>query len=152
MTRAAVLLLVIGALGACAPAEPAPAPFDASAEPCRYCRMVGSSGRFAAELVAPGEEPIFFDDIGCLRDFLATQPALAAGTVAFVADHRTREWVRSGRAVYTRQARLSTPMSSHLMAHTSSESREADSDATDGERIAADVVFAPARAMEGVWR
>ena len=47
-----------------------PAALDTRNETCRSCRMPVSDPRLAAQLAAPGEEPVFFDDIGCLRDFL----------------------------------------------------------------------------------
>ena len=50
--------------------------------------MTGSDGRSAAQLLTPGQEPLFFDDLGCLRDYLRQQGTLPAETVAFVADHR----------------------------------------------------------------
>ena len=53
-------------------------------------------------MLAPGEEPRFFDDVGCLRDFLAARPARPAREVAYVADHRTKAWVRARAAVYAR--------------------------------------------------
>jgi hypothetical protein len=72
--------------------------------------------------------------------------------VAFVADHRTREWIRSGVAVYTSQARVNTPMNSHVMAHVSEASRDADAEAAGGLGMEIGVLFAPAAMLEGVWR
>ena len=63
--------------------------------------MAVSSAVFASQLVAPGELPRFFDDLGCLADYLKAGKA-PAGATAFVADHRTKAWVRADRAVYTR--------------------------------------------------
>jgi len=91
--------------------------------------MVGSTGRVAAEIVAPGEEPLFFDDIGCLRTYLAGTPSLARGSRAFVVDHRTGSWIEAGDALYTENAGVDTPMNSHLLAHESIGSRNADPEA-----------------------
>jgi copper chaperone NosL len=114
-------------LAACSPAgPPPPAPLDTANEACRHCRMMVSDARFAAQLVAPGEEPLFFDDAGCLRDFLADNPDKRAAFTAYVADHRTRAWVLADLAVYTRVEGLSTPMDSHLIAHADAASRAAD--------------------------
>jgi copper chaperone NosL len=87
--------------------------------------MAVSDAGFAAQIAAPGEEPRFFDDLGCLRDHLRTRPRLPPGAVAFVADHRTRAWVRASRAVFTRRESVETPMSSHLLAHADAASRDA---------------------------
>ncbi len=37
--------------------------------------MAVSSARFASQIVAPGEEPRFFDDLGCLAAYLREHPA-----------------------------------------------------------------------------
>jgi copper chaperone NosL len=103
--------------------------------------MAVSEARFAAQVVAPGEEPLFFDDVGCLRDYLRGGARVAAGSVAFVADHHTREWVEAGRAVYTRVPGLGTPMGSNLIAHRDPASRDADDDARGGSPLGPAEVF-----------
>jgi len=50
---------------------------------------------------------------------------LPPGARAFVADHRTGEWVPAESAVYSR-APIDTPMGSHLIAHASAASRDLD--------------------------
>lgn len=140
--RRSLLLAVLLAAAACAPAgPPPPAPLDTANEACRHCRMMVSDARFAAQLVAPAEEPLFFDDIGCLRDFLSENPQPTAGFTAYVADHRTRAWVPADQAVYTRVERLSTPMDSHLIAHADAASRAADPDAAGGTPLMPREVF-----------
>lgn len=135
-------LLLLALLAACSPAgPPPPAPLDTANEACRHCRMMVSDARFAAQLVAPGEEPLFFDDAGCLRDFLAENPDRHAGFTAYVADHRTRAWVSADLAVFTRVERLSTPMDSHLIAHADAASRAADPDASGGTLLSPQEVF-----------
>lgn len=120
-------------LAACG--EPGPAPFDSSYA-CATCRMMVSDVHFAGQIVAPGEEPRFYDDIGCLGRALAagTRPD---GAIAFVADHRTGTWVKAQRAVYTRVDRLATPMGSHLIAHADQPSRDSDPAAHGGVAVAA---------------
>jgi copper chaperone NosL len=103
--------------------------------------MAVSDARFAGQIAAPGEEPLFYDDIGCLAK------AVAAGKPvehAWVADHRTREWVPAARAVFTQVPGLETPMSSHLVAHASEESRKADSAASGGRAMTSAEVFSHA--------
>ena len=141
MSARLVALLSLAAVAGCADGPPLPVPFDAAHQPCRFCRMVGSNGRFAAELVAPHEEPLFFDDIGCLRSFLAATPAVPPGAVAFVVDHHTGTWVRATRAIYTRNDAVDTPMGSHLLAHESATTREADADARSAEAVSIAHVF-----------
>ena len=94
---------------------------------CAFCRMTVSDARFAAQLVAPGEEPRFFDDLGCLRDFL--RAGQAAGRAPSASSPTTGPGRGSAptRAVYTRVAGLETPMGSHLIAHADAASRDAGS-------------------------
>jgi copper chaperone NosL len=113
--------------------------------------MTVSNARLSSQLVAPGELPRFFDDLGCLVDYLKAGKA-PAGAVAFVADHRTRTWVRADRAVYTRVPGLETPMGSHLIAHADAVSRDADPDARTGAPVSAAEIFGPGGPPAGAAR
>lgn len=135
MTRAMLVLMVV-CLAACAASVPQPVAFDAGRESCAFCRMTGSNGRVAAQLVAPGQEPLFFDDIGCLRDYLAKTPA-ADDAVAFVTDYTTRAWVRADAAVFVLQPAVDTPMGSHVIAFASASARDAAPDARGGRAVVA---------------
>lgn len=112
-----------------------PEPLDLGREACAYCRMTISQSDVASQVLAPGELPKFFDDLGCLAHYLKATTAVADGAVIYVADHRTREWVRAGEAVFSRVPMLATPMSSHLAAHASVASRDADPNASAGSLI-----------------
>ena len=138
--RAAAILVLPG-LVACG-GDVQPAPLDTRNEQCASCRMAVSTAVFASQLVAPGENPRFFDDLGCLADFLKAGKA-PSGAVAFVADHRTRAWVRADRAVYTRVPGLETPMGSRVIAHADAASRDADPDARGGTPVAPAELFGP---------
>jgi copper chaperone NosL len=111
--------------------------------------MVVSDARFAGQLAAPGEEPRFFDDLGCLRDHLRGNPRLPPGTVAFVADHRTRQWVRASQALFTRLESLPTPMASHLVAHLDPASRAGDPATAGGTPVTVAELFGPAGPPDG---
>ena len=137
--RTAPLLLAAAFAFSCSGKSAGPAPLDTKTETCRSCRMPVSDPTLAAQLVAPGEEPGFFDDIGCLRDFLAGKTP-AAGAAAWVADHRTGQWVRASGAVYTRAA-ISTPMGSHWIAHANAASRDADPAARGGANVPPREIF-----------
>ncbi|HET8541425.1 MAG TPA: nitrous oxide reductase accessory protein NosL [Anaeromyxobacter sp.] len=142
-------VLVAVALAACQRGPPAPAPLDTRNEACAHCRMAVSDARFAAQLVAPREEPRFFDDVGCLRDFLAAHPARPRDEVAWVADHRTKAWIRAARAAYARVPGLQTPMDTRLVAHADAASRAADPAAAGGTPLRAAEVFGPAGPPDG---
>jgi copper chaperone NosL len=140
MTAARVLLLTL-LLGACACARGLPEPVDpASSDSCAFCRMTVSDPRLAAQIVAVGEEPRFFDDIGCLVNWLKdNRPPQEA--IAFVGDHRTGRWALAAAAVYTRVAGLQTPMGSGLIAHADAASRDQDPAARGGTPQTLEQVF-----------
>jgi copper chaperone NosL len=133
---------------ACRRGPPGPAPLDTRHDACAFCRMAVSDRHFAAQVVAPGEEPLFFDDIGCLVHHLRDRRA-APRALAWVADHRTGEWVRAARATYTRNPGLETPMGSHLVAHAGAASRDADPAATGGAPASAAEIFGPSGPPDG---
>ena len=140
--RRLVLSLVL-VLAACARGPADPARPDTKHDACAWCRMAVSDLRFAAQLVAPGEEPRFFDDVGCLAAFLRAGGAPASGQIAWVADHRTKDWVRASSAVYAKVPGLLTPMNSFLGAHASAASRDADDSVRGGAPQTAAQVFGP---------
>jgi copper chaperone NosL len=139
MRRAAAVILVLVSSG-CAAGGPEPAPLDTRNEACATCRMAVSEARFAAQVVAPGELPRFFDDLGCLAAFLKDGRAPLEATV-YVADHRTQAWVRADVAVYSRVPGLATPMGSHLIAHADAASRDHDAAARGGTPVTPQDVF-----------
>jgi copper chaperone NosL len=142
---AAFLAVVAGcAKGPAPPAQP-----DTKHDACGWCRMAVSDLRFAAQLAAPSEEPRFFDDIGCLASFLKSGGAPAKGQIAYVADHRTRAWVRASSAVYTKTPGLLTPMNSFLVAHANAESRDRDDAAKGGLPMSVAQVFGPSGVPDG---
>jgi copper chaperone NosL len=137
--RKVVVLLAL--LSACASGPPSPAALDTRNESCGWCRMTVSDARSAAQIVAPSEEPRFFDDIGCLAHYIQATPTVPKGSVAYVADHRTKAWVRADAALYTLVTSTATPMGSHLIAHASAESRDADADTKGGSARTVTDVF-----------
>lgn len=142
-TPVIVLLSLVAASSlACAGASPQPAGLQAG-DACAFCRMMVSDPRFAAQVVSPGEEPLFFDDIGCLANRLRNVQR-AAGAAVYVADHRTRDWIPASEAVYTRVDSLATPMGSHLIAHADAASRDQDPDARGGVTVAAPEILGDA--------
>lgn len=126
---------------ACGSVTLAPAAVRLGEDACAHCRMTLVSVRTAAQIVAPGEEPLMFDELGCLRDYIGAHP-VPAGARIYVADHRTGEWRDAASATFTRTS-ITTPMSSGLIAHANAESRDADPDARGGQPLAAAEVLAP---------
>ena len=108
--------------------------------PCAFCRMTISDPHLAAEVVAPGDEPRLYDDVGCLANDLRQRPA-PAGARAFVADFTTGALLPAAEAVYTHDGSIATPMSSHLVAHATTAARDADGRLRGGTPISAADVF-----------
>lgn len=127
---------------ACAGAGMAPATLDVRHDTCSHCRMAVSSQAFAAQIIAPGEEPRFFDDVGCLRAYLEQGATPAPRSVAFVASYRTHEWVPAREAVYLKDDTIETPMGFHYVAFAS-ESERAAAASRGGSRLGPDDVFGP---------
>ncbi|MBM3750344.1 MAG: hypothetical protein FJW21_04070 [Acidimicrobiia bacterium] len=126
-TGALVLVLGAGVLSAgCARGAVQPEPLVVGQESCAFCRMTVSQPEFASQLLIDGELPKFFDDLGCLHAYLTATAPGPEGGIVFVTDHRLREWVRAEAAVYTRVPEVATPMASHLVAHATPGSRDAD--------------------------
>ncbi len=128
---------------ACGSSVPEPAALDTRNDVCGTCRMTVSMQKHAGQLVAPGELPVFFDDLGCLGRYLKEHQDLPDGAVSFVADHRTGVWAPAATAVFTRAPAVETPMGSHILAHATAVSRDADPAAAGGT----DVPFASLTAV-----
>ena len=139
--RAAALLSVALLAGACSPGPPGPAALDTRNDACAECRMAVSNRRFASQIVAPGEEPRMFDDLGCLAAYLRSHQRLPPMAAVYVADHSNGEWTPASSAVFTRVDGLATPMDSHVLAHASPASRDADVVARGGKAVTAREYF-----------
>jgi copper chaperone NosL len=109
--------------------------------------MVLSDVSSAAQIVAPGEEPRFFDDLRCLRDYLSANP-LPKAALVYVVDHRTHAWVEAARATFASAPAIETPMGSHLLAYADENSMAADSHAA-GTRVSVEEALGT-RAAEAV--
>lgn len=117
-------------LSACGGGPPAPADIAIGQDACAHCRMAIVSRSTAAQIARRGDEPVFFDEIACLRDYLR-HSSLPGDAVVYVADHRTGAWVDAGDAVFTRTS-ADTPMASGFLAHANAASRDTDPAATGG--------------------
>jgi copper chaperone NosL len=129
----------------------APAALDTKNDACAFCRMIVSDERTASQIAAPLEEPRFFDDFGCLASYLASAK-VPADAVVFVADHRTREWVRADSAIFTRLSGAAGAMGSRVVAHASPASRDADPDLAGGTTVAVAEVLGAGHALRSEGR
>ncbi len=89
---------------------------------CALCAMIVSDERFAAAIVAPGDGERFvalYDDIG---DMLVHKEAMSkAGSVMWVHDFDTNEWIKAQEAFYCAKSELVTPMASGIAAFATRE-------------------------------
>lgn len=132
MNRALLFFVLLG-LAACASGAARPVEPRLGDDTCAQCRMTLVSTATAAQIAAPGAEPVMFDDLVCARDYLQAH-GLPADGVVFVADHRRGGWHDAREAILTRTA-VATPMGSGVLAHADRESRDSDPDAVNGEPV-----------------
>lgn len=139
MTRSILLAALV--VGACASGPAPPATVALGEDACAHCRMTVVSPSTAAQIARRGDEPVFFDEIGCLRDYLGAHPT-PGDAVIYVTDHRTGEWVDTRTAVFTKTS-TSTPMGSGLLAHADTVSRDADPAAAGGRNAPTAAILGP---------
>ena len=137
--RVAILATLILTFGACRENGARAVPIETGTA-CAFCRMAIADAHLAAEVVAPGEEPRQYDDIGCLAADLQKRGAPDRAR-AFVADYRSGTLVPAGDAVYSRADSIATPMGSHLVAHADAAARDADARVRGDARLTAREVF-----------
>jgi len=130
----ALIVIAMACFAACSAATVRPVALHTGEDACAHCRMTIVSTRTAAEIVSPGGEPVLFDELGCLRSYLAAHP-LSDEAVVFVVDHRSGAWVEARHAVFT-ETGAQTPMASGLLAYADHASREADPAASGGKVVA----------------
>lgn len=134
-------LLLAASLAACSGLEPET--LVKGQDICGLCRMPVSDIHFAGQVTMQGELPLFFDDPGCLGEFVRSGQIKGRTAVAFVADHRTGDWIRADRAIYTRVPNLTTPMNHKLIAHADVASRDRDPAASGGTLVKPEEIFGP---------
>jgi len=148
MSRLLTAALVATGFVACSGPSLVPRDVDPRNDICQSCRMPVSDPRLAAQLLESGEEPRYFDDIGCLREDLAARPPRKRAAL-FVADHRTGAWIPAGKAVYSVCPSVATPMGSHLLAYADASSRDRDPAAKGGRPVTMEQALGPSARASG---
>ncbi len=90
---------------------------------CYLCKMAISQLEFASEIVTPSGEVYKFDDIGCMIEFTNAKE-LPEGSVLFVRDFYTKEWVKIEDALFVRSEKIQTPMNYFVVSFKTRESLE----------------------------
>lgn len=106
----------------CASRSLAPESLPVDHVECASCRMIVSTAEGSGQIVSAGEEPRFYDDVGCLA---AQARSLTAASRAYVfAEGR---WIEAAVAFYARPAHARTAMGSGWTAFpTEAAARAAD--------------------------
>jgi copper chaperone NosL len=110
-----LLAMVASACGSSAPAEIGPPEIVLGEDRCVECGMIISDLRFAAAAVTPEGASLLFDDIGDMLRY-RTRAELPEGTVYFVHDYDSREWLEADSAFYVQSNRIHSPMGSGVAA------------------------------------
>lgn len=139
--KALVILFAVASLASCIGLQPET--LVKGQDICALCRMPVSDIHFAGQVTIEGELPFFFDDPGCLAEFIRSGSVKGRTAMAWVADHRTGNWIRADRALYTRAPNLSTPMNYKLVAHENAASRDSDPAARGGQTVTLEEMFGP---------
>ncbi len=90
---------------------------------CYLCKMAISQLEFATEIVTPDGEVYKFDDIGCMIEFSNTRE-LPKGSVMFVRDFYTKEWVKIENALFVKSEKIQTPMNYFVVTFKTRETLE----------------------------
>ncbi len=116
---AAAGVLIVMTAASCG--APQPKALDLNTDLCAFCKMNVSDPRFAAQLVTAKGRTYMFDDIRCLRDYLAEQSN--AGDMAYVSDFcAPGQWVLAGDAILLESPAFQSPMGGNTAAFAVSDS------------------------------
>lgn len=105
MTRRELMLLLLLLLG-CESAAPGPTDPVWGKQPCAHCMMLISERAPAAQLLTRSGARQFFDDVGCMAEWLDRNPDAAALAWVSSADHTGWQEASSARFIDGRR----TPM------------------------------------------
>jgi hypothetical protein len=104
----AFFIMVMGFLAsACSCSKPAPKDPHWQKDVCAHCGMAISDPDFAAEIVGPGFEWRFYDDIGCALSDILEKPAVTSGKL-YVRPKGETAWIPAATAHYAEG--FATPM------------------------------------------
>src|SRR3569833_1323155 len=93
-------------------------PVDYGHDACTYCKMTIMDKRFAAEILTKKGRAYKFDDIACLKRYLAEQGISENEITVFVADYKDpANFLNAREVVYLHSEQLfKSPMSGNLAA------------------------------------
>jgi len=113
-TSLLALLVIVGAVAACAQATDGPPEIIVDHSACAHCSMLISEPAYAAAYRIHGTDKTF-DDIGCMLAALDTETDRAAAQLWF-RDVRDGAWIAPDAATFVRSTSLRTPMAGGIVA------------------------------------
>ncbi|PAE26316.1 MULTISPECIES: nitrous oxide reductase accessory protein NosL [Bacillaceae] len=119
-----VLLMAVLAilLSACSSPASEPAEIKLNQDSCAACNMGIADLESAAQIILKSGEPVLFDDIGCMTQYLQSEkPEYEA---AFVHDYLSREWISFDASAFIQHSDIESPMSYGIAAFESLEKAE----------------------------
>lgn len=121
--RPVILMAVLTLLlSACSSSASEPAEINLNEDSCTACNMGIADLESAAQLILKSGEPVLFDDIGCMTQYLQTEkPEYEA---AFVNDYLSREWILFDAAAFIQNSGIDSPMSYGIAAFESMKKAE----------------------------
>lgn len=150
MIRRCALLVALALAGCPAPTPPAQVRpvIRVGFDPCDECLMTVSEARFAAAYVTQGGETRRFDDIGDMLRYRAAHPEAVARF--WVQDFQGGGWLPAAEAHFVQCAALRTPMSSGLVALSTSAAAAALASEKQGRVLGFDALLLLPAAQIGV--
>lgn len=93
-----------------------PKPIRVGTDGCDFCKMTVTDERFAAELVTEKGKTFIFDDLHCLKQYLADNPDKSAKASFFVVDYSSKKLVDASTATLVKGEQFHSPMGSNTVA------------------------------------
>ncbi len=106
--------------------NPKPQPIEYGRDNCANCTMTLVDKHYGTEFVSGKGKIYKFDDVNCLVEFLAEEPARsdAKGQRLIIDFNQPGQFLSVEQAVFLKHQNLRTPMNSHLGAFASTEAAE----------------------------
>lgn len=98
--------------------KPSFEPINYGQDACTYCKMTIMDKRFAAEVVTKKGKAYKFDDIACLRKYIADEKINEASVLVFVADYDNPDgkFPDARQVVYLHNEIFKSPMNGNFAA------------------------------------
>lgn len=121
MTVLCMVFVLSFIVAACGEPQYEPHPINEETDRCAICNMAIKDDQFATQIITKDSQPIKFDDIGCMYEWIAQNGTDTIG-VAFVRDYNSKVWIKLEEATFVYDASIQTPMAYGVLSFESEES------------------------------